>query len=84
MERIIWSTVKGTAAEGNTYDTGFLFYAGLLMIVTSRGNLKCIEFNCCLAVPGNLEPDRVAHEVLISVSAEARRLRGQAGRETSE
>ncbi len=29
MERIIWPTVKGMAAEGNTY-TGFL-YAGLMI-----------------------------------------------------
>ena len=47
MERIIWSTVKGMAAEGNTY-TGFL-YAGLM--IDKQGNPKVIEFNCRFGDP---------------------------------
>ncbi len=39
MERIIWPTVKGMAAEGNTY-TGFL-YAGLM--IDKQGNPKVFE-----------------------------------------
>lgn len=42
MEQIIWPTVRGMAAEGNTY-TGFL-YAGLM--IDQQGNPKVIEFNC--------------------------------------
>ncbi|XQS15613.1 phosphoribosylamine--glycine ligase [Citrobacter telavivensis] len=47
MERIIWPTVKGMAAEGNTY-TGFL-YAGLM--IDKAGNPKVIEFNCRFGDP---------------------------------
>ncbi|MCU6668461.1 phosphoribosylamine--glycine ligase [Enterobacteriaceae bacterium H4N4] len=47
MERIIWPTVKGMAAEGNTY-TGFL-YAGLM--IDPQGNPKVIEFNCRFGDP---------------------------------
>ena len=47
MERIIWPTVKGMAAEGNTY-TGFL-YAGLM--IDKQGNPKVIEFNCRFGDP---------------------------------
>ena len=46
-ERIIWPTVKGMAAEGNTY-TGFL-YAGLM--IDKQGNPKVIEFNCRFGDP---------------------------------
>ena len=47
MERIIWPTVKGMAAEGNTY-IGFL-YAGLM--IDKQGNPKVIEFNCRFGDP---------------------------------
>nr|WP_265342574.1 hypothetical protein [Shigella flexneri] len=47
MERIIWPTVKGMAAEGNTY-TVFL-YAGLM--IDKQGNPKVIEFNCRFGDP---------------------------------
>ena len=47
MDRIIWPTVKGMAAEGNTY-TGFL-YAGLM--IDKQGNPKVIEFNCRFGDP---------------------------------
>ncbi|MDA3135530.1 phosphoribosylamine--glycine ligase [Atlantibacter subterranea] len=47
MERIIWPTVRGMAAEGNTY-TGFL-YAGLM--IDKQGNPKVIEFNCRFGDP---------------------------------
>lgn len=47
MERIILPTVKGMAAEGNTY-TGFL-YAGLM--IDKQGNPKVIEFNCRFGDP---------------------------------
>ncbi|MGK9175676.1 phosphoribosylamine--glycine ligase [Yokenella regensburgei] len=47
MERVIWPTVKGMAAEGNTY-TGFL-YAGLM--IDKAGNPKVIEFNCRFGDP---------------------------------
>ncbi|STE89386.1 phosphoribosylglycineamide synthetase [Escherichia coli] len=58
MERIIWPTVKGMAAEGNTY-TGFL-YAGLM--IDKQGNPKVIEFNCRFGDPEN-PADYAAHEV---------------------
>lgn len=47
MDQVIWPTVKGMAAEGNTY-TGFL-YAGLMIDTT--GNPKVIEFNCRFGDP---------------------------------
>ncbi|TDT50789.1 phosphoribosylamine--glycine ligase [Enterobacter sp. AG5470] len=47
MERVIWPTVRGMAAEGNTY-TGFL-YAGLM--IDKLGNPKVIEFNCRFGDP---------------------------------
>ncbi|WP_040259959.1 phosphoribosylamine--glycine ligase [Pseudomonas massiliensis] len=47
MEQVIWPTVRGMAAEGNTY-TGFL-YAGLM--IDSQGNPKVIEFNCRFGDP---------------------------------
>ncbi|MFP2424185.1 phosphoribosylamine--glycine ligase [Pseudescherichia vulneris] len=47
MDRIIWPTVRGMAAEGNTY-TGFL-YAGLM--IDKAGNPKVIEFNCRFGDP---------------------------------
>lgn len=47
MDRVIWPTVKGMAAEGNTY-VGFL-YAGLM--IDQQGNPKVIEFNCRFGDP---------------------------------
>lgn len=47
MQQIIWPTVRGMAAEGNTY-TGFL-YAGLM--IDSVGQPKVIEFNCRFGDP---------------------------------
>ncbi len=47
MDRVIWPTVKGMAAEGNTY-VGFL-YAGLM--IDRQGNPKVIEFNCRFGDP---------------------------------
>lgn len=47
MQHIIWPTVRGMAAEGNTY-TGFL-YAGLM--IDEAGNPKVIEFNCRFGDP---------------------------------
>jgi len=47
MDRVIWPTVKGMAAEGNTY-VGFL-YAGLM--IDKDGNPKVIEFNCRFGDP---------------------------------
>ncbi|WP_312229989.1 phosphoribosylamine--glycine ligase [Pseudescherichia sp.] len=47
MDRVIWPTVKGMAAEGNTY-VGFL-YAGLM--IDKQGNPKVIEFNCRFGDP---------------------------------
>ncbi len=47
MDRVIWPTVKGMAAEGNTY-VGFL-YAGLM--IDKEGNPKVIEFNCRFGDP---------------------------------
>lgn len=42
MDQVIWPTVRGMAAEGNTY-VGFL-YAGLM--IAADGQPKVIEFNC--------------------------------------
>ncbi len=75
MERIIWPTVKGMAAEGNTY-TGFL-YAGLM--IDKQGNPKVIEFNCRFGDP-ETQP------IMLRMKSDPgravpRRLRGQAGRE---
>ena len=47
MERVIYPTVRGMAAEGNVY-TGFL-YAGLM--IDAAGNPKVIEFNCRFGDP---------------------------------
>ncbi|HSB95140.1 MAG TPA: phosphoribosylamine--glycine ligase [Spongiibacteraceae bacterium] len=47
MEQVILPTVRGMAAEGNTY-TGFL-YAGLM--IDSAGNPKVIEYNCRFGDP---------------------------------
>lgn len=47
MDRVIWPTVRGMAAEGNIY-TGFL-YAGLM--IDKEGNPKVIEFNCRFGDP---------------------------------
>ncbi|EHD23502.1 MULTISPECIES: phosphoribosylamine--glycine ligase [Brenneria] len=47
MERVIWPTVNGMAAEGNVY-TGFL-YAGLM--IAADGQPKVIEFNCRFGDP---------------------------------
>lgn len=47
MEQVIWPTVRGMAAEGNTY-TGFL-YAGLM--VDADQNIKVLEFNCRFGDP---------------------------------
>jgi phosphoribosylamine--glycine ligase len=47
MEQVIWPTVHGMAAEGNTY-TGFL-YAGLM--ISADGQPKVIEFNCRFGDP---------------------------------
>ncbi len=47
MDLVIWPTVRGMAAEGNTY-TGFL-YAGLM--IDKLGNPKVIEFNCRFGDP---------------------------------
>ncbi|PVZ81830.1 phosphoribosylamine--glycine ligase [Serratia sp. S1B] len=47
MEQVIWPTVHGMAAEGNTY-VGFL-YAGLM--ISTDGQPKVIEFNCRFGDP---------------------------------
>lgn len=47
MERIIYPTVRGMAAEGNEY-VGFL-YAGLM--IDAEGNPRVIEFNCRFGDP---------------------------------
>ncbi|KTS14892.1 phosphoribosylamine--glycine ligase [Pantoea dispersa] len=47
MNQIIWPTVNGMKAEGNTY-TGFL-YAGLM--IDKAGQPKVIEFNCRFGDP---------------------------------
>lgn len=47
MDQIIWPTVNGMKAEGNTY-TGFL-YAGLM--IDKSGQPKVIEFNCRFGDP---------------------------------
>ncbi|WMT15164.1 phosphoribosylamine--glycine ligase [Serratia fonticola] len=47
MEQVIWPTVRGMAAEGNTY-VGFL-YAGLM--IAEDGQPKVIEFNCRFGDP---------------------------------
>ncbi|SFN87188.1 phosphoribosylamine--glycine ligase [Xenorhabdus japonica] len=47
MEKIIYPTVKGMAAEGHTY-VGFL-YAGLM--IDKQGEPKVIEFNCRFGDP---------------------------------
>lgn len=47
MDQVIWPTVRGMAAEGNTY-VGFL-YAGLM--ITADGQPKVIEFNCRFGDP---------------------------------
>ncbi|MBK5145793.1 phosphoribosylamine--glycine ligase [Budviciaceae bacterium BWR-B9] len=47
MDQVIWPTVKGMEAEGNTY-TGFL-YAGLM--IDDAGQPKVIEFNCRFGDP---------------------------------
>ena len=44
---MIWPTVRGMAAEGNTY-VGFL-YAGLM--IAADGQPKVIEFNCRFGDP---------------------------------
>ena len=47
MAQVIWPTVRGMAAEGNTY-VGFL-YAGLM--IAADGQPKVIEFNCRFGDP---------------------------------
>tara|TARA_R110002167_G_scaffold18300_3_gene68802 strand:- start:111 stop:1391 length:1281 start_codon:yes stop_codon:yes gene_type:complete len=47
MEQVIYPTVKGMAAEGNTY-VGFL-YAGLMIM--ADGTPKVIEYNCRFGDP---------------------------------
>ncbi|WP_127960223.1 phosphoribosylamine--glycine ligase [Serratia microhaemolytica] len=47
MQQVIWPTVRGMAAEGNTY-VGFL-YAGLM--ISAEGQPKVIEFNCRFGDP---------------------------------
>jgi phosphoribosylamine--glycine ligase len=47
MKEIIYPTVNGMAAEGNTY-VGFL-YAGLM--IDAAGNAKVIEYNCRFGDP---------------------------------
>ena len=47
MEKVIYPTVEGMAAEGNTYH-GFL-YAGLM--IDENGEPKVIEFNCRFGDP---------------------------------
>ena len=47
MDLVIWPTVRGMAAEGNTY-VGFL-YAGLM--IAEDGQPKVIEFNCRFGDP---------------------------------
>jgi len=47
MEQVIYPTVEGMAAEGNTY-VGFL-YAGLMIM--SDGTPKVIEYNCRFGDP---------------------------------
>ncbi|MGL4270617.1 MAG: phosphoribosylamine--glycine ligase [Plesiomonas sp.] len=47
MDEVIWPTVRGMAAEGNTY-TGFL-YAGLMIM--ADGTPKVIEYNCRFGDP---------------------------------
>lgn len=47
MEQVILPTVRGMAAEGNSY-TGFL-YAGLM--IDASGNPKVIEYNCRFGDP---------------------------------
>lgn len=47
MDRVIYPTVKGMAAEGNKY-VGFL-YAGLM--IDKNGDPKVIEFNCRFGDP---------------------------------
>lgn len=47
MQEVIYPTVNGMAAEGNTY-TGFL-YAGLMIM--PNGQPKVIEFNCRFGDP---------------------------------
>lgn len=47
MQEVILPTVRGMAAEGNTY-TGFL-YAGLM--IDGAGNSKVLEYNCRFGDP---------------------------------
>lgn len=47
MDEVIYPTIKGMAAEGNSY-TGFL-YAGLM--ITADGTPKVIEYNCRFGDP---------------------------------
>jgi len=47
MDKVIYPTVKGMAAEGNVY-TGFL-YAGLM--IAPDGSAKVLEFNCRFGDP---------------------------------
>lgn len=47
LEEVIYPTVKGMAAEGNTY-TGFL-YAGLM--IAADGTPKVLEYNCRFGDP---------------------------------
>lgn len=47
MHEVIYPTVRGMAAEGNSY-TGFL-YAGLM--IDAAGNPKVIEYNCRFGDP---------------------------------
>ena len=47
MDQVIWPTVRGMAAEGNTY-VGFL-YTGLM--IAADGQPKVIEFNCRFGDP---------------------------------
>ena len=47
MDQVIWPTLRGMAAEGNTY-VGFL-YAGLM--IAADGQPKVIEFNCRFGDP---------------------------------
>ncbi|CAI1233891.1 phosphoribosylamine--glycine ligase [Serratia fonticola] len=47
MDQVIWPTVRGMEAEGNTY-VGFL-YAGLM--IAEDGQPKVIEFNCRFGDP---------------------------------
>lgn len=78
MDQVIWPTVRGMAAEGNTY-VGFL-YAGLM--ISADGQPKVIEFNCRFGDPETQPIMLRLHSDLVELCLAG--AEGKLGEKTSE